>query len=93
MKKICNIDYIHRPDFAPTKDILDAYKKREITWGQYELDYKKLLKQRSVENEIDNIELNKACLLCSEPTAEKCHRRLLAEYCKKNIEGITIKHL
>jgi len=93
LKKICNIDYIHRPDFAPTKNILDAYKKKEITWDQYELDYKKLLKQRSVENEIDNVELNKACLLCSEPTSEKCHRRLLAEYFKKNIEEITIKHL
>ena len=26
-KKICNIDYLHIPELAPTKKILDEYKK------------------------------------------------------------------
>lgn len=93
LKEICNIDYIHRTDFAPTKDILDAYKKKEIKWAQYELEYKQILKQRGVEVKITSQDLDNACLLCSEATAEKCHRRLLSEYFKTFNQGILIKHL
>ena len=28
LKELCNCDYKHIPNFAPTKDILDAFKKR-----------------------------------------------------------------
>ena len=31
-KAICNIDYVHLPDLAPTQDILDAYKKHKGDW-------------------------------------------------------------
>ncbi len=93
LQEICDIEYLHRPDFAPTKDILDAYKKKEMTWVEYESDYEQLLKQRVVESKICREELNNVCLLCSEPTAEKCHRRLLAEYFKSFSQGVMIKHL
>jgi uncharacterized protein (DUF488 family) len=37
--------------------------------------------------------LENSCFLCSEPTAERCHRRLLAEYFERNLGGIQIVHL
>ena len=93
LKKICNINYDYRPEFAPTKEVLDAYKKKEITWLDYEIKYNAILQQRQVCKQITLDKLAMACLLCSEPTAEKCHRRLLAEYFKNSCGGIDIKHI
>ena len=33
------------------------------------------------------------CLLCSEPTPERCHRRLLAEYLAGKLNGVVVTHL
>ena len=30
------MDYMHLPSLAPTKDILDAYKKKRGSWETYE---------------------------------------------------------
>ncbi len=42
-----------------------------------------------------NDNLNRVCFLCSESTADQCHRRLVAEYIKATIgdESIKIVHL
>lgn len=93
LKELCNIRYFHRPLYAPTKDVLDAYKKKEISWEEYETRYCDLLVQRQVSRTCDPDELNMSCLLCSEPKADNCHRRLLAEYFKKSYGNLVIKHL
>jgi uncharacterized protein (DUF488 family) len=42
---------------------------------------------------VSSSELHMACLLCSEPSPEKCHRRLVAEYFKNHLNNIEIQHL
>lgn len=91
-KEICGADYEHNLELAPTKEILDAYKKKEITWQKYESDFIELIRDRAIEN-IDPEELNNSCLLCSEDTPHFCHRRLVAEYLKKAWKSIEIIHL
>ena len=93
LKELCDCGYIHLPDFAPTKEILDAYKKKQIDWNEYVRRFSKLIKERKIEEKITAEELHNACLLCSEPTPEQCHRRLIAEYLKEKLGGIEIKHL
>jgi len=93
LKELCNCDYKHMPNFAPTKEILDAYKKKGIDWNEYVNRFSKLINKRKIENEIKAEELNNAVLLCSEPTPEQCHRRLVAEYLKEKFGNIEIKHL
>ena len=93
LKELCDCGYIHIPDFAPTKEILDAYKKKQIDWNEYVRRFSKLIKERKIEKKITSEELNNACFLCSEPTPEQCHRRLVAEYLKEKLGGIEIKHL
>jgi uncharacterized protein (DUF488 family) len=93
LNEICNIEYLHEPDFAPTKDLLDGYKKKEISWSIYEKKYLDLLSQRQVSTKIELDELNMSCLLCSEPKPDHCHRRLLAEYFRDAKNNIIIKHL
>lgn len=93
LKKLCDCDYAHMPKLAPTKEILDAYKKKEITWSEYEKRFNDLLNSRKAHTLLSSSEIHMACLLCSEPTPDKCHRRLVAEFLRNNIEGIEIIHL
>lgn len=90
---IANIEYSHYPELAPTKEILTKYKKKEINWEEYSHLYLKLLDERNVENLIKRIDLDHACLLCSEEKPDYCHRRLLAEYIKSKIPDVEISHL
>ena len=98
LKEILGATYIHDLEFAPTKDILNNYKKKIITWDDYEKQYNMLLDKRIIKQHIiinyDN-KFDSVCLLCSEVDASKCHRRLAAEYIKKTIndENIEIVHL
>ena len=93
LKKICDIDYIHIPELAPTKEILDEYKKNGGDWSVYEKDFIELIKKRKIENKITKKMLNNSCLLCSEDEPDHCHRRLVAEYLRKKWGNVTIKHI
>lgn len=93
LKTIANIEYSHRPELAPSKEILDGYKKKKLTWADYEQRFQALLKERQVENLITVAELDNACLLCSEPKPGECHRRLVAEYLRSKLGDIEIRHL
>ncbi|MCL2047469.1 MAG: DUF488 domain-containing protein [Defluviitaleaceae bacterium] len=95
LREICQCDYKHCIEFAPTKDILDDYKGKKISWGYYENRYTSLIENRKAHQDffIRFDSFNKICLLCSEPTADKCHRRLLSEILKKNNNAIEIKHI
>jgi len=92
LKEICSIEYEHRLEFAPTKDILDSYKKGEIDWVEYVDLYNKLLEKRKDIYKLSIDEINNSCFLCSEDTAENCHRRLLAEKVS-NLLKIDVKHI
>ena len=89
--KVHNINYQHLADFAPTKEILDNYKKGIISWQEYEAKYNKLLKLRLDKVKLDKINFNNSVLLCSEQTDDFCHRRLAGEFLKKIYPGIVIK--
>ncbi len=92
-KEIGGISYEHNIDFAPTKELLDLYRGKKIEWEEYEIEYLNLLDMRKVAAKTDVEKLHENCLLCSEHTPEKCHRRLLAEYLKHVKNNIEIIHL
>ncbi len=93
LKTIGNIDYVHILDFAPTKDILDEYKKKKGSWEDYEKKFIKLMNERKIEKKISTDRLNLSCLLCSEAKPHNCHRRLVAEYLNQKLGNINISHL
>ncbi|TYP47663.1 DUF488 family protein [Thermosediminibacter litoriperuensis] len=97
-KEILGIDYIHDVRFSPTQELFDSYKKGNISWLDFEKEFKKLMQERDLLNVINNEYINKLdgiCLLCSEEKADRCHRRLVAEYIKDNLKigDIEIIHL
>lgn len=90
---IAGIEYEHHPELAPTKEILDGYKKKKLSWPEYEEKFSRLMMERQIENSVRLDELDHACLLCSEPKADKCHRRLVAQYLKAKWGNVEIRHL
>ena len=94
LKSLGGIEYIHLPVLAPTKDILDEYKKKKGSWNIYEDKFMDLMESRKIESEISPDELENSCLLCSEFEAHYCHRRLVAEYLNRKWDlNIDIHHL
>jgi uncharacterized protein (DUF488 family) len=93
LQALGGIGYAEVPSLAPTPAILDAYKKHGGDWAAYERRFLALLTQRQVAHTLDPTLFEDACLLCSEPTPERCHRRLVAEHLATHWGGITIRHL
>ncbi len=94
LRKIGEIEYIHIIDLAPTKEILDDYKKKRINWDTYENKFYHLIRERQIEKTVSTDLLNGGCLLCSEAKPHHCHRRLVAEYLQSKLDtSIKIHHL
>jgi uncharacterized protein (DUF488 family) len=92
--EICGAAYEHEPLLAPTQQIHDAFKKHKGSWDDYEEAYLTLIRSRKVESVLSKQGFQKkTVLLCSEATAEHCHRRLALEYLQQQWGGVTIRHL
>ncbi|MBU4200996.1 MAG: DUF488 domain-containing protein [Verrucomicrobia bacterium] len=91
---LVGIGYQYWKSFAPTKAIRNAYHA-DHDFGRYETAYRDLLAQRNALSTIDDgIFISKSvCLLCSESTAEKCHRRVAAEWIAASIPALEVVHL
>jgi uncharacterized protein (DUF488 family) len=90
---ICAIEYQYLPQLAPTKDLLDSYRKKAVSWEKYEITYLSLLEERQVLKNLKTEDFDRACLLCSEAEPDHCHRRLAAEYLQRKWTGLKILHI
>ena len=89
-----DFEYEHHPELAPTPQIMDAHRENS-DWDAYESHFVPLLREREIEK-IGQAILERhpvPCLLCAEPTAQQCHRRLVAEYWATHLPGLTVIHL
>lgn len=93
LKALCGIEYAHRPELAPTQEMLDAYKKQKGQWTDYEKQFLELMKSRRIEETIPRETVDGACLVCSEDKPHNCHRKLVAEYLKSKCGDLDIVHL
>jgi uncharacterized protein (DUF488 family) len=94
LREICAAEYLHEPLLAPTQEMLDAYKKAKGSWDEYERTFLQLMTERKIEDRIDSkLFAAPTALLCSETTAEHCHRRLVLEYLQEKWGGLTVVHL
>ncbi len=93
LRRICRMEYAHMPDLAPTQELLDAYRNKGLDWQEYEKQFLTLMSDRRIEKMPIKRLIANACLLCSEDTADHCHRRLVAEYLQEHWGDIEIIHL
>ena len=88
------IGYEHRPELAPTPEIMDNFKGGG-DWAIYEREFLSLLALRDA-GEIGREILARyrcPCLLCAEPQPHHCHRRLVAEWWAGQVPGLEVVHL
>lgn len=100
LQRIGQIEYVHELLFAPPDSLLKQYRKKKISWDEYEQQFIEQLEQS--KSDIFNRYSHRyfatpTVLLCSEETADRCHRRLVAEFLKKHWESenvlVEIEHL
>ncbi len=86
--------YLHEPKLAPSKELLQEYKKNKISWEEYERRFTELLEKRSIISYVTPEWFAvPTVLLCSESSPLYCHRRLILEYLQKRWKNLEIKHL
>ena len=94
LQQILSADYRHEPLLAPTQEMLDDLKKHRGSWAEYERRFLALMHERRIEQELDrSIFAVPTVLLCSEATAEQCHRRLIVEYLDSRWGSVRPVHL
>jgi|SRR5271157_814734 len=94
LRVICGASYVHERILAPTQEMLDAYKKQKGRWSDYERRFLELMVDRKIEERLDKSLFSvPSVLLCSEPTPENCHRRLVVEYLQSKWGNLRVEHL
>ncbi len=93
LQAIVGAEYIHLPIMAPTKQLLNDYKKELVNWQEYEKQFKSIITQRQIEKHLIPQDMDMSCFLCSEAKADNCHRRLVAEYLAEHWQNASIYHL
>jgi uncharacterized protein (DUF488 family) len=92
---LLGIEYCHLELLAPTPELMKAYRDSGEDWDIYVAEFSRLLEERDVLGTLDRefFSEKRSCLLCSEPEAEHCHRRLVAEHLQGAWAGVEIEHL
>ena len=63
---LVGIGYEHHPELAPTEEILDGYKKKGISWAEYERLFRALLAERDpLKNSPLARQPGPICILCA----------------------------
>jgi len=102
LEECFGVRYEHIPLFAPSEEVLDEYHRRcgkrkcdDATWAWYVEQFTREIRDKPIVERF--LEATKGfeivCLLCTEETAEHCHRRLIAEHVAERVEGTVIEHL
>jgi uncharacterized protein (DUF488 family) len=94
LRELVGATYEHESLLAPTQELLDEYKKRKGDWESYERCFLDLMAERQIERALSPAEFElPTALLCSEATAENCHRRLVCEYLADRWSDVRPVHL
>jgi uncharacterized protein (DUF488 family) len=94
LSELLGASYEHDPRLAPTQELLEGYKKLKGDWAAYERRFLELMAERQIEDALSPAEFEAAtALLCSEATAEHCHRRLVCDYLASHWSDIRSVHL
>ncbi len=94
LAELAACDYRHLVGLAPTADILSTYR-RNHDWDEYVRRFEALMDERGVPQSLDRTLFSErvCCLLCSEATPDRCHRRLIAERLARHWPDVEVVHL
>ena len=94
LDRLNGCEYHHLPQLAPTAEILTDYRK-DHRWDRYVSRFEALMDEREVPSSLDCSLFvdGPGCLLCSEATPERCHRRLVGERIVASWPELSLVHL
>lgn len=94
-RELLGAEYHHLDWLAPTPEIRATLTNRSQGWPAYEHLFYQLLRSPEVQQQLERRFFTElpSVLLCSEPTAEHCHRRLIAEHLQQRWPEIVVTHL
>ena len=94
LEEITNCDYRYCLELAPTEKLLNDHHQAP-DWEKYVVGFTQLMEERKIPFSLDRefFERQTCCLLCFEPTAEFCHRRLVSERIQEHWKDVEIIHL
>lgn len=81
------------PRLAPSFKLLQDYAQGVIGWDRYVQRFHEEVivgQQEFLELLIDMSKQRVVTILCFETTPEKCHRRLIAEFCAQKVPDLTV---
>ena len=95
LQRVLGADYFHMDFLAPTPELLKSYRESGEDWDLYERQFRELLEERDVLSRLERefFSERQCCLLCSEPDADHCHRRLVAEHLREAWSDVEVVHL
>ena len=94
LRELVGARYEHEPLLAPTQRLLDDFKKHKGAWAVYEQGFRDLMAERKIESVLVRADFEtRTALLCSEATADRCHRRLVCDYLAEHWPGVQAVHL
>ena len=96
LDRLCDIGYYYLPRLAPSPELLEAYRKKEVDWEGYISRFESLMQERDADallkRELKGIP-KPICLLCSESEASMCHRSLIAKRIAGLFPKVEVIHL
>lgn len=94
LRELCGAEYLHEALLAPTQEILMGYRRKQISWDEYERRFLSLMVDRQIQDKLDRSLFSvPTVLLCSEPKPDRCHRRLVLDYLRDKWGGLDVRHL
>ena len=82
------------PDLAPPARLIGSYYKRGLPWDVFEREFVRYLESPEVQSRLAHLieisRISNVTILCVEETSEKCHRRLIAEACRKTDPSLEV---
>ena len=94
LRELVGAAYEHEALLAPTKELLDNYRKHKGDWATYERGFLALMEGRRIDSVLHRADFKRrTALLCSEATAEHCHRRLVVEFLATRWSDVQPVHL
>jgi uncharacterized protein (DUF488 family) len=94
LRELVGAGYRHEPVLAPTPELLEEAKRKDADWPAFEARFAALMAERRIEVVLSPAEFETpTALLCSEATAERCHRRLVCDYLARHWPDVRAVHL
>ena len=91
---LCGADYVHEPLLAPTRELMERYRKGKSSREEFRAGYLRLLAERRVAERLERKVLEgPTALLCAETDAAQCHRSFAAEYLARRWPDLKPVHL